>query len=258
MKKILSAVLVLAMILTGACLFTSCEAVTAASAIEKADKALAEAPYTMTMSMDFESDNAEMNTIFDALSMEIPVTVDGENMYMNLSMEIMQGMSASVKMTVFDKVLYYDMAVAGQTMKMKATMNEEDYAEFLKKNSAEMPVDPSQFETLTLETKDGKQVVTCTGITEEGRKALNEIMGETVGSIDASATLGDLSYTLTISDGKYESMALTVSYSVTVAGKTVNVSMAMTAKYTYGEIAPITAPADADKYTEADLDDLLG
>ena len=258
MKKILSVALMIAMILTSVCLFASCEAVTAASAIQKADEALAKAPYTMTVSMDFESDNAEMNQIFDALTMEIPVTVDGENMLMNMSMEIMEGMSATIKMTVFDKVLYYDMDVAGQTVKMKATMNEEDYAEFLKENSAEMPVDPEQFETLTLETKDGKQVVTCTGITEEGRKALNDIMGETVGTMDASATLGDLSYIITIADGKYESMALSVSYSVTVAGQTVNVSMSMNAKYAYGDVAPITAPADASSYTEADLDDLLG
>ncbi len=258
MKKLLSAVLVLAMILTGACLFSSCEAVTAASAIEKADEALTKAPYIMTMSLDFESDNAEMNTVFDALSMEIPVTVDGDNMYMAMSMEAMPGMTASVKMTVFDKVLYYDMAVAGQNVKMKATMNEEDYAEFLKENQAEMPVDPSQFETLTLETKDGKQVVTCAGITEEGRNALNKVMGDTIGSIDASTTLGDLSYVLTISDGKYESMALTVAYSVTVAGQTVNVSMTMNAKFAYENVSPITAPADASSYTEANLDDLLG
>ena len=258
MKKILSAVLVLAMVLTGACLFTSCEAVTAASALEKADEALTKAPYVMTMSMDFESDNAQMNTVFDALSMEIPITVDGENLLMNMSMDVMEGVSASIKMTVFDKVLYYDMAVAGQTVKMKATMNEEDYAEFLKENSAEMPVDPSQFETLTLETKDGKQVVSCAGITEEGRNALNKILGETTGSIDASATLGDLSYIITISDGKYESMALTVAYSVTVADQTVNVSMTMNATFSYENVSPVTAPADASSYTEADLDDLLG
>ncbi|MBQ4136349.1 MAG: hypothetical protein IJD73_04705, partial [Clostridia bacterium] len=159
---------------------------------------------------------------------------------------------------VFDKVLYYDMAVAGQNVKMKATMNEEDYAEFLKENSAEMPVTPEQFETLTLETKEGKQVVTCTGITEEGRKALNDILGETMGSIDASAAIGELSYVITISDGKYESIAMSVAYSVTVAGETVNVSMSMNAGFSYENVSAVTAPADASSYTEADLDDLLG
>ena len=258
MKKILSIALMLTMILSCVGIFASCDALTAAAVVQQADEALLNTPYVMTMSMDFECDDAEMNAIFDALSMDIPVTVDGENMLMEMSMEIMEGMSARVKMTVFDKVLYYDMAVAGQTVKMKATMNEEDYAEFLKENSATMPVDPSQFETLTLETKEGKQVVTCAGITEEGRAALNEIMGDTVGSIDASAAIGELSFVLTVSGGKYESMALTVDYSVTAAGKTINVSMTMNAKFSYTDVAPITAPADADKYTEMDIADLLG
>ena len=124
MKKILSVLLSLAVVLTALGMLASCGAVTAASAIKKADEALTKAPYTMTMSMDFASDNAQLNTVFDAMSMEIPVTVDGNNMYMKMSMEVMPGVSASVKMTVFDKVLYYDMAVAGQTVKMKATMSD--------------------------------------------------------------------------------------------------------------------------------------
>lgn len=258
MKKVLSALLALVVVLTAFGMLASCEAVTAASAIKKADTALTEAPYTITVSMDFESDNAQLNTVFDAMSMEIPMTVDGENMYMDMSMEVMAGVSASVKMTVFDKVLYYDMAVAGQTVKMKATMNDEDYAEFLEENSAEMPIDAAQFETLTLETKDGKQVVTCTGITEEGLKEMNELLGESLSAMGYEAAVGDLSYVITLADGKYETMALTAAYSITVEGQTYTVSMTMNAAFSYKDVAPITAPADADQYTEADLDDLLG
>lgn len=258
MKKILSVLLSLAVVLTALGMLASCGAVTAASAIKKADEALTKAPYTMTMSMDFASDNAQLNTVFDAMSMEIPVTVDGNNMYMKMSMEVMPGVSASVKMTVFDKVLYYDMAVAGQTVKTKATMSDEDYAEFLKENSAEMPIDAAQFETLTLESKDGKQVITCDGITEEGLKEMNELMGESLSAMGYKASVGDLSYVITLADGKYESMALTAAYSITVEGQTYTVTMTMNAKFSYGDIAPITAPADADKYTETDLDDLLG
>ena len=258
MKKLLSLTLVLTLLVTGICALASCEAVTAASAIKKADEALLAAPYVMTMSMDFECDNAEMNAVFDALSMEIPVTVDGDNLSMNMSVEAVPGMTASVAMTVVDKVLYYNMSVAGQTVKMKATMTEEQYADFQKDNQAEMPVDPGQFENLTLEKVDGKHVVTCEGITEEGRAALNEILGEATGSIDAEATIDSLSYVVTIADDKYESMALSVAYSFTVAGETFTTTMTMNAKFAYTDVAPITAPADADSYTEADINDLLG
>lgn len=258
MKKIISVVLLIAMIAMSTCLFASCEAVTAASAIEQADKALAEAPYTVTMSMDFECDNAEMNAIFDAMTMEFPITVDGNNMKMNMSLDIMEGVSTSINMTVVDKVLYYDMDVMGQAMKMKATLNEEQYKEFLEDNNTEMPVTPENFATLTLETVDGKQVITCSGITDEGLTELNKVLSDSLTAMGADAAVGDISFVLTIADGKYESMALTASYSITVAGETYNVAMTSNAKYSYENVSPITAPADADKYTEMDYDDLLG
>ncbi len=257
MKKIISVLLLIAMVAMSACMFASCEAVTAAAAIEKADKALTESPYTVTVSMDFDCDNAQLNAVFDAMSMEIPVTVDGENMAMNMSTETM-GMTMGVKMVVVDKVLYYDMSLMGQNMKMKATLNEEQYKDFVQENGAEMPIDSTSFETLTLETVDGKQVVTCSGITTEGTAELNKLLADSLTAMGAEAAVGDLSYVLTIADGKYESMALTVSYSITVEGQTYNVSMTMNAKYSYAEVAPITAPADADKYTEVNFDQIMG
>ena len=125
MKKIISILLALALVALGVCSLASCDTLTAASAIEKADKALTENPYTVTMSMDFNCDDAALNQIFDALSMEIPVTYDGKNLALDMSMDIMEGMSAAVKMSVVDNVLYYNMDLFGESLKMKATLNEE-------------------------------------------------------------------------------------------------------------------------------------
>jgi carbohydrate-binding DOMON domain-containing protein len=51
---------------------------------------------------------------------------------------------------------------------------------------------------------------------------------------------------------------LTRTYTVTVEGTTVSTTMTMNAKYAYDDVKPITAPADADSYEEADYDDLMG
>ena len=257
MKRIISIALMIAMLAMSVCAFASCEAVTAASAIKKADEALLKAPYTVTMSMNFESDNAEMNEIFDAMSMEIPVTVDGENVAMNLTTETM-GMSIGLNMIIVDKVLYYDMDFLGQNMKMKATLTDEQYKEINEESNTQLPISSANFETLTLETVDGKQVITCTGITTEGTEALNKMMNESVGEMGAEAAISDLSFKITIADGKYETMALTVTYSMTVAGETYTVSMTMNAKYTYDNVKPVTVPADADSYEEVSYDDIMG
>ncbi len=255
MKKIVSVMLALVLV---ACMFalTSCDSVK--PALEKADKALKEEPYVVKMSMDFECDDQTLNAVFDAMSMEIPITVDGDNMSMDLTMDLM-GQSIGAKMSVVDKVLYsnVDMGALGST-KMKATLNDEQLKEFASENGAEMPVDYFQFEKLEMEKKDGKQVITCSGITTEGLTALNEQMGEAVKAMGAEAAAGDLSYVITLADGKYETVALTCSYSITVEGKTYTVSMTMNAKYEYKDVAKVTAPSDADTYIEVGYDDIAG
>ena len=76
--------------------------------------------------------------------------------------------------------------------------------------------------------------------------------------MDATASIGDLSFMITIADGKYETMALSVAYTITVAGETVTTTMTMNAKYAYDNVKPITAPADAGSYQEMDYDDIVG
>lgn len=258
MKKIVSTLLLIAMVAMSAFAFASCEPASAADALARADKALTETPYTVTMSMDFNTDNAELNAVFDTMSVEFPVTVDGNNMAMDMSMALAEGMSAAIKMTVVDQVLYYDMTLFGQNVKMKATLNEEQYKEFMAENNTEMPVDPSSFATLTMEKVDGKHVITCAGISNEGLTEMNKLLSDSLTALGADAAVGDLSFVITINEDKYESMALTASYSVTIEGQTYTVSMTMRATYTYESVAPITAPADADTYEEVGFEDLMG
>ncbi len=252
MKKIVALALVLTIV---GCMFVSCEDVT--STLEKADKALTEAPYTVTMSMDFECDDETINAVFEALKMEIPITVDGENMSMDMSTEIMS-ISIGTKMTVVDKVLYSYTSAAGQEVKMKCTLNDEQLKDFVADNTAEMPVDYVNFGSLTMEEKDGKQLITCADITTEGLTALNDLMAESFKALGAEAAVGDLSYIITLSDGKYESMAMVCTYSVTIEGETFTTTMSMNARFDYKDIAPITAPADADDYQSVDYSDITG
>lgn len=256
MKKIISIALMIAMLAMSVCAFASCEAVTAASAIKKADQALLDAPYTVTMSTNFQSDNAEANAIFEAMNMEIPVTVDGNNLAINMTTEAM-GMAVAMNMTVVDKVLYYELSMFGETAKMKATLTDEQYKEITEEDGLQMPVDSTNFETLTLETVDGKHVITCTGITTEGTEELNKMLADSLDDT-AKASLDNLSFKITIADGKYESIALSVDCAVTVEGTTVSTTLSMTAKYAYDDVKPVTAPADADSYEEMDYDEIIG
>ncbi len=254
MKKLVSLALVL-MLITSLFAFTSCE--TSESLIADASAALLSAPYTVTMSMDFDCDDETLSAVFDAMTMEIPVTIDGDKVAMDMEMDYM-GMKIGIDMTVVDKVLYYDMSLAGESTKMKCTLTDKEFEEFLAENSAEMPVEPSQFAEQTMEKKDGKYVITCAGITDEGSKALNDIMGESLADLDGTVGIGDLSYILTIKDGKFESMALTCSYTITVADQNFTVTMTMNAAYSYDKVESISAPANVDQYQDVSYSDIIG
>ena len=254
MKKIVSIALALMMIVS---LFamTSCEK-QPKEQLEAADKALAEKPYTMTMKMNFTADNSDVQEILDAMNVEVPVTIDGNNMFLDMTMDVM-GQSVAMKMTLVDKVLYYNMDLAGMAMKMKATLNDEQMAEFVGTNNVEMPVDYAMFAELKSEKKDGKTVITCTGINDEGKKALNDELASSLGEM-GEATVGDLSYTITLKDGKYDAMDLSCTYTVTVMGESVSVTMKIGATFAYDKVAAVAAPDDAADYEEVDFGDLMG
>lgn len=251
MKKILALVMALALMCG---MMAACD--NAQTLIEKANAALEKEPYAITVKMNFESDNEEINQVFSLMNMEIPVTVDGNDLTMDMSMDVM-GYTIGAKATVVDMVMYYDIEMFGQNVKMKATLTEEQYQEFMAQNNTEMMIMPEDFALLTVETKDGKQYISCSEISEEGLKELNDMIADSLGDLDGETAVSDIAYSVTLNDGKYESVDMTCVYSITAAGETFNVTFNMGAVYSYDNVAEITAPADADQYEEVDFGDLM-
>lgn len=252
MKKILALVMVLAMMCG---MLVSCD--NATTLIEKADAALLEAPYSMTMKMNFECDNEDINKILSVMNVEVPVIVDGNNMSMDMSMDMM-GHKVEADIIVADKVMYYDMSMMGQNMKMKCTLTDEQYEQFKVDNNTEMPVDPTDFVKVSVENKDGKKYIACGEVTEEGLKAINDMLKSAFEAVKGEAEAKNVTCGITLNDGKYESMNMTCEYAVTVAGETYNLTFTLDAEFKYGDFAKITTPADASSYQEVSYSDLVG
>ena len=251
MKKFLALVIVLALMCV---MLVSCD--NAKTLLSKADAALEKEPYAMTMKINFECDNPELNRIFSLMNIEVPTTVDGKNMAMDMSMDTM-GYTSDIKVIVADMVMYYNINMLGQNIKMKSSINETQYQEFMEKNNTEMMINPGDFAELTVEKKDGKKYIACGEISDEGVKELNDMMKKSLADINGKATISDITYGVTLNKGKYESMDMACVYSVTVGGETSNVTLKLNAKFSYDNIAKITAPADSDQYEEVSFSDLM-
>ena len=257
MKKTLSLLLVLAMLLSMA-LLSSCDAAFAAAAIEKADKALEEAPYKATINMNFACDDAALNKVLSAMNMEVPMVMDGENLSFTMKTPVSETGTAEILVTLVDKVIYYEATYAGQTLKMKTTLNEEQYTEFMGEASTQMPVNATYFEKLSMETVDGKKVVTCSDLKAEGSEELNELIADALEGMEAQATVESIDFSVTIADDKYETMDLSVTYSITVAEKTYSVTLDITMAFAYGDADPVVAPEDTSNYQEVSYEDIYG
>ncbi len=224
--------------------------------LEEADKTLSENPHVMNMKMNFTCDDEEFNSLFTRMNLEFPITYDGNNLFAELNLAD-QGMA--LKLTLIEKVLYYDMQVAGiANQKMKCTLSDEQLKEFMGEQSMEMPVDYSQFAELKSETKDGKTVITCTGISDDGKKALNDMASSSLDILGGGVVFGDLSYTITLKDGKYEAMNLVCTYTVSTGGESISVNISMGTTFSYDNVSAVTAPDDADSFTSFNYSDLFG
>lgn len=252
MKKIFSLVLVLILVCG---MLVSCGDPVAM--IAKADAALEKAPYSTTMKINFEADNKELNDILSLMNMEIPMTVDGKNIAMNMSVDMM-GYVIDADMVVVDKVLYYDIGMIDDRVKIKAEMNEEQYADFMKENNAQITVDPMDFSKLTVEDKDGKKYISGGEIGEDGLEKLNEMMESSLEGIDGKATVSNVTYGVTLDKkGRYEAIDMTCVYNITAADITSEVTFNMVAEFSYDNVASVEIPADADEYEEVSFDELL-
>jgi len=222
----------------------------------KADAALEEAPYVMTVKMSFESDNKDMNDLFSAMNIEIPITVDGKNIGIDMNMDMM-GYTANAKVTVVDMVMYYDMEILGQNIKMKATMDKDQYQDFLNENNTKPMINTESLGKLTIESKNGKKYIICDEIGDDGIKALNDMVEKSLQPLGASAAIDDILYQVTISNDKYEAMDMTCTYFITAAGETCTATLRMSTEFSYDNVAKITAPADADNYQETSFENLM-
>ena len=95
-------------------------------------------------------------------------------------------------------------------------------------------------------------------ITEDGIKVLNDMIKDATTALGGEVEVTDVTYGITLKDGKYESMTMTCQYTVTVAGETSNINFTVGVDFTYGDFAKVEVPSDASSYQEVSYSDLIG
>lgn len=237
-------------------LLTACK--NPGSYLASADEKLTATPYTVTVTTRYDCDLPSLQTeVFDALSVTVPVTVDGDSLSIRQKAEVM-AMPMDVTITVVDGVLFYEMTNGSFTTKQTCTLSQKQRADFLQARSAALPVDHIVFAKVTAESANGGRVITATGLTEDGRKALVGLAEDALRVVsDAKVEIGESTYTATLQNGRYESVKLTCPYTITIGEQTYTLTLTAEAVYDYTEVTPLVAPSDKDAYQVVKYKDIF-
>ena len=257
MKRVISLLLLLSLCV---CYLTSCgDHFAASTTMAKAEKELTNNSYTVKMDMEYSCDDLVFDVIFDAFVKEIPAVVNGKNIYIDMSAETM-GTENGVVFTVVEDVLYTHSTYTEKPSKVKTLLKGDLLRDFMEDTRMVMPISFQDFESITMNTVNDKQVVTCAALNADGAARMMEMISDPLILLEATATLKSLTMIATIAYDKYETVSLNAVFLVTevAKGETHEVELTMTAHYNYVDVAAITPPADADSYTWVTYDAIMG
>ena len=257
MKRTLSLLLLLSLCV---CYLTSCgEHFAATTTMAKAEKELTANSYTVNMDMEYASDDVVMDVIFNAFVKKIPAVVSGKSIYIDMSAET-TGEEKGVVFTVVDDVLYTHSTYPDKPVKIRTMLTDELLRDFMEDCRMVMPVSFQDFESVTMNTVNDKQVVTCAALNSDGAARMVDMILDPLILLKATATVKSLTMIATIAYDKYETVSLNAVFLVTEVekGETHEVELTMTAHYNYVDVATIEAPADADSYTWTAYEAVMG
>jgi hypothetical protein len=257
MKRVVSLLLLLSLCV---CYLTSCGGNFAATTtMAKAEKELTNNSYTVKMDMEYSCDDLVFDVIFDAFVKDIPAVVKGKNIYIDMSAET-TGAERGVVFTLVDDILYTHSTYTEKPSKVKTLLKGDLLRDFMEDTRIVLPVTFQDFESVTMNTVNDKQVVTCAAFNADGAARMLRMISDPLALLEATATVKSLTMIATIAYDKYETVSLNAVFLVTdvAKGETHEVELSMNIHYTYVDVADIEPPSDSDNYTWVTYDAIMG
>ena len=257
MKTVIRLTSLILMISILVCCFSSCDLILGKDptvTIEAAELALASAPYTMEMAMQFTSEDAAMSDAIAALITPVTVVeVDGENVRATMNMNL-DGNNAKSVYTLYDGIIYaytYEQTNSSEkTVKEKWSSVTGVKDEIIDMLGSGANIRYDDFKEAKERGTGGESIITCTGIKNEALYGVANLMQDKLSSLGAMVGVKDASLIITISDGKYQATVFSCTYIITTPDAVYTVSMNLAVRFDYSKAVNIAAPSDAGEYIE--------
>ena len=242
-RKIIGAVLVLVLFV---CSIASCQKKPAdnENAIDKAEKALENAAYSVDATIEYSSEDEDMKSAIASFSKPVmKIRVDGDKFQGRMDLKL-DGANNYITYTYVDGVLYTEWCENGKTVQSSQSLGDADKAALTESYGAGANISVSDFEKVLESKNDDVTVITCETIKDDALLALvNSLKSEfELVGFNCSVALKDAKLSIEIKDGKYDTTTLTCLYYITTSLDTYSIEMKYFCKFDYAAEFEITAP----------------
>ncbi len=216
--------------------------------------------YIFTANVIFTSDDPDMKAAANAMSSAMRIKVDGDNVALNQT-TISDNLLITKQYTLVDGMLYHSTKISSESLEAeileKATMDEGDKDDLLSSVGAGAQIGLGDFSSHSISTAEGKNTYTCSNISAGARASLLAIFSRAFASYDATLEIDSVEYVLTMAGERNESSTLSCDFTVVMDGAEYSFTMSISGSYQYTDKAGVSAPNDADSYTEVSYTDII-
>ena len=222
----------------------------------KEDENLQTDTYKISVKVAFASDDEAMKAAIrnlNASATSTVIEVDKNNLSITSSAEV-NGYTVLKNYTLIDSTLYHHSVIRSATqvasVREWSTLTDSNIDNLLLKKGEGAGIDISDFAIInSSKTKDGR-FYECSDIFESAAKSLEEILAASFASAEAVVKLDFATYKIETAKGRNVSSTLSCNFIITMNDVDYTLTMRMYYTYDYDAQINISAPDDADLYTE--------
>lgn len=225
--------------------------------LSDAQAATAKVPHDVEARIVMLSDDSTLNHALSNADMRFPMSFDGDDLSFTLSSKN-NGVSYKTAVVLAEDTLYYEktnLKTDHKTQK-KCTLTSADQAAFYDEYGSPAYISYNDFKEFSLKNEDQYQIITCTGLKEQGREDFEKLIKASLKDLEADFEMKDVSFTVTLENGKNKVVFSSFDYDMIMNGKTYGMTINIRMEYFYDNASGVTAPKDAASYQDATYDDL--
>ena len=218
--------------------------------------------YVATITVKYTALDSKLKDAVEAIgSPEITVSADGDNLKVE-SFVATKNISTESQYVLVDGTLYHfnrisvdDLAV---TTREKSGADESSRKAIIESVGPSASIGVEDFAQSGKTESNGSVTYVCNNINDESANSLCDVFAAQLSAIGATVRLESASYQVTLTGEREDKSTLTCNFIVTLDGADYSVLMRINSEYDYDASVSISAPGDADKYTEVSSEEIIG